>query len=422
MPSMNLRREVVLPAKITPHDPAPTAAGGADVLVTGGTGYLGKHLIADLLQNSPGKIHCLVRASSEHEARQRLTHNLRTIGIEVPADSRIAVVVGDVSRPQLGLDAADYDRLASEIGTVYHSGASVSFAQTYEEISPANVAGTRNVLQFACERQTKFVHHVSTYAVFNGRHYRGSTRVAERPLDDDGEGLVRGYGQSKWVAEGLCELARLRGLPVNIYRAGIVSGDSRSGQCNSSDTMSLTMLAVLRMQAAMDTDFLLHLTPVDFCSRAIVELSRRIQGTGGTYHLVNPQPVAWQAWVAWLQRRGPAVRQLPPHEWYQLLKRTCAQHPVLLPLVLLLNHDPNRNFWNDSNIFRMQFDDTSVRRDLAGTGLNCPPVDAQLLETYWQFLLRAGDSWFDGRWSGRPRPAAAVRPLSPSVAAVEVRA
>lgn len=417
---MNLRNEVFLPAEITPSGPVRTAEATDDVLVTGGTGYLGKYLIADLLQHSSAKIHCLIRATSEQEARHRLAQNLRTIGIEAPAESRIAVVAGDVSQPKLGLRPAEYNRLAAEVGAVYHSGASVSFAQTYEGIRPANVVGTRNVLQFACERRTKSVHHVSTYAVFNGRHYRVADRVEEQPLADDGEGLIRGYGQSKWVAEGLCELARLRGLPVNIYRAGIVSGDSMSGQCNSSDTMSLTMLAVLRIQAAMDTDFLLHLTPVDFCSRAIVELGRRIQGTGTTYHLVNPRPVSWQAWVEWLQRQGTAVRRLPPHEWYQLLKRSCAQHPALLPLVLLLNHDPNKDFWNDSNIFRMQFDDMAVRRDLAGTGVTCPPVDARLLETYWQFLLRAGDSYFDGKWSGRTRSAVVVRPPLTAAPIVEV--
>ena len=60
----------------------------------------------------------------------------------------------------------------------------------------------------------------------------------------------------------------------------------------------------------------------------------------------------------------------------------------------MLAFDPNKDFWNDSNIFRLEFDTARTDSGLRGGGVSCPPVDAALLQTYLDFLLQAGDRYF----------------------------
>ena len=258
-------------------------------------------------------MHCLVRAESAAHAHQRLLANLRRYGIDIAEfGRRLTAISGDFSQENLGLPRARYDSLAEQIDAVYHAGASVSFALDYDRIKPVNVDGTANILRFACRRRPKWLHYVSTYAVFNTEFYRGVGCVKECPLAGDGHGLRRGYGQSKWVAEGLCQLAAHRGLPVSVYRAGMISGQSGNGLCNPNDTMTLIMLAVLRMGVALNTDFLLHLTPVDYCSRAIVELAQPSRRSAGEFHLINRRPISWSAWLRWLADQGRQALPLSP--------------------------------------------------------------------------------------------------------------
>jgi glyine---[glycyl-carrier protein] ligase len=395
---MNLRDEIHLAADIRPPVHAATPCDQQHVLLTGGSGYLGAFLVGDLLLRTDAAVHCLVRAESAGHAHQRLLANLRRYGIDIAeCRRRLTAIPGDFSQDNLGLPRARYDGLAEQIDAVYHAGASVSFALDYDRIKPANVDGTANILRFACRRRPKWLHYVSTYAVFNTEFYCGVGCVKERPLAGDARGLRRGYGQSKWVAEGLCQLAAHRGLPVSVYRAGMISGQSGNGVCNPTDTMTLTMLAVLRMGAALNTDFLLHLTPVDYCSRAIVELAQPSRRSTGEFHLINRRPISWSAWLRWLADQGRQVLLLSPRDWFDRLRQTARQYPALLPLVLMLAFDPNKDFWNDSNIFRLEFDTARADGGLRGSGVSCPPVDGSLLQTYLDFLLQAGDRYFSSR-------------------------
>ncbi len=126
------------------------------VLLTGGTGFIGPFLVKSLLEQTPAKIHVLVRASNQQQGRQRLRAAMESMG-PCPAelmqmfDTRVIPVCGDLGQKELGLTRKDWDFLANEIDTVFHNGATVNYLLNYDRMRDANVLGTNEVLRLGFE-------------------------------------------------------------------------------------------------------------------------------------------------------------------------------------------------------------------------------------------------------------------------------
>ncbi|MBU7035793.1 MAG: GDP-mannose 4,6-dehydratase, partial [Theionarchaea archaeon] len=99
-------------------------------LVTGGTGFIGGHLVEAL----PGDVVCLVRKSST------ISH-LEDLGVEV--------VYGDLT------DSDSLKRAARDVDCVYHLGAYYTFHGAWDQYYKVNVQGTHLLLD-ACENVDQF--------------------------------------------------------------------------------------------------------------------------------------------------------------------------------------------------------------------------------------------------------------------------
>ena len=210
--------EAVLDPAIRPEaGSCVSAADPAHIFLTGATGFLGSFLLHELLQQTEAEIHCLVRCSNEEEGKKRIERNLDAFlpGSEFQ-ESRIIAIPGDLSKPLLGLSALQFQSLAGKIESIYHNGAVVNFIYPYDMLSSANVLGTQEVLRLASQINVKPVHFISTIGVFPLITDKLKI-VREQESLDHGEILHGGYVQSKWVAEKLATIARLRGMPVSIF-------------------------------------------------------------------------------------------------------------------------------------------------------------------------------------------------------------
>ncbi|HLL86438.1 MAG TPA: SDR family oxidoreductase, partial [Thermoleophilaceae bacterium] len=103
--------------------------------VTGGTGFIGRHLIEALLERD-ATIYALVREGS----RGRLDEARRRLG----AGDRIVPVVGDISKPALGVESFD-----EPIDHMFHLAAVYDMEADEETARRANVDGTRHAVEFA---------------------------------------------------------------------------------------------------------------------------------------------------------------------------------------------------------------------------------------------------------------------------------
>ncbi|HJV61770.1 MAG TPA: thioester reductase domain-containing protein, partial [Albitalea sp.] len=334
----DLAARVVLPEDIVP---AGTWQAGApqEIFLTGATGFLGVHLLADLLQATPARVHCLVRAPDAAAGAQRLADALRSHGLwRAEHAARIVAVPGELDRPLLGLAEEAFAALAERIDAIYHNGAMVNFIYPYHSLERVNVLATQDVLRLACLHHAKPVHYVSTVGVLD----RGAPAIPEVLDIALHDRLMGGYEQSKWVAEQLVCLAARRGLPVSIYRPSRIVGHSRTGRMNTDDLFCRLIKGIaLFGKAPVDTGYD-NMLPVDVASRAIVEASLNPEVHGHAVHVVNPQWNSMNALLDAIEARGHAIERLGYEPWLEQLARHVRQAPdhplaMLIPVLRKLN-------------------------------------------------------------------------------------
>jgi amino acid adenylation domain-containing protein/thioester reductase-like protein len=382
-------------------EPEPWSAAGAPslpprtVLLTGATGFLGAHLAAELLAQTPARVLCLVRAAGAAAGHAALRGALERYGLwREEGASRLEPLAGDLARPRLGLAAADLRRLEETADAIYHCGAQVNFLYPYEALRAANVEATRELLRLAAAGRAKALHHVSTLAVLPRPRRHGSLALPEEPLGEEPAGLATGYNQSKWVAERLVDTARRRGAPVTIYRPGWIVASSRTGIGNPADLLTRLAVASLRAGVAPELGALrVCPTPVDFVAAAIVFLSLRGEAPGGIFHLVNPRPVAVDRLRRWSAELGHPLSTRPVRVWARALAEQAESDAAapLSPFAGLLRRLAGEAAADRPGRFDPpRFGSLRTRSALAPGPVRCPAVDRRFVAAWLAALAAAG--------------------------------
>ncbi|MFI1968347.1 amino acid adenylation domain-containing protein [Streptomyces cinnamoneus] len=397
-PAVDFDRETDLGFALPPAEgPAPRPHEPKDVLLTGASGFVGAFLLHRLLRSTAARVHCPVRATSPAHAAQRVRTALARYGLRLDeADcQRVECFPGDLTQPRLGLDAGHAGELARRLDLVVHNGAHVNFLYPYEQLRPANVDGTREVVRIAAPRRVP-VHFVSTVAVVAGFGTAGVREVDEDLPLSHADGLTMGYAESKWVAEGVLRRAAEQGLPVAVYRPYEVTGDGVHGTCNTETAICSLFKTIAETGLAPGIDLPMDFVPVDHLAESVVHIATHQPADGRVYHLTNPRPAMLTDVLDRMRAAGFTLRTLPYDQWVGELVRHVAEHPTsaTAPFVSLCV-DRSRNA--DMSVKEMYLQGTfpvlgrrNAEKALAGSGLHCPPVDAALLDRYLEYFFTSG--------------------------------
>ncbi|MET8976365.1 thioester reductase domain-containing protein [Streptomyces sp. NPDC004539] len=272
-------------ADTLPFVDAPPLRAPRRVLLTGATGFLGGHLLLDLLRHSDAHVVCLVRAADEERAEQRLADALRSFHLPWSAElrRRVTALPGDLGQPRLGLTGGQWRTLAEETDAVVSVGAAVDFLRGYPSLRRANVHGPLTLAELAVTGPVKPLHHISSVAVFNEV---GITAMGEDDPLARVDRLVAGYDKSKWAAETALRRAREHGLTVTLLRPGGIAGHTETGAHNPHD-LSTGFSAAFSRFRTVPAFRALNVAPVDWVSRVAAAVVCDPDAWGQTYNLTG---------------------------------------------------------------------------------------------------------------------------------------
>ena len=360
------------------------------ILVTGATGFIGRHLVQRLARRSL-PVFVLVRAKDGQTAEARLRD------LEMAGEG-IVLLEGDATTPSLGLSSGEPRDV--RFGHVFHLAALYDMTASDEDLERANVGGTRNLLSWLKERGFDgCFHHVSSIAVA-GKH-KGDFKETDFSV---GQGFAHAYHRTKFESEKLVREAGLSRL--RIYRPGAVIGDTRTGAADRIDGFyfGLAVVSALRemlppwVRIPMPSLGSLPLAPVDKVADAIDALAFAPGHDGKTFHVFDPSsPSLVQALdLASRVARGP-----------RLIENRMARKLASIPMLQMLQQTGTFKYYRSEmarelglpdlameSLPRAKFDTAQFEEASAAADVRFPPA-TEYIPLVWDYYAKNLDPFVD---------------------------
>ncbi|MFN3311190.1 MAG: SDR family oxidoreductase, partial [Thermomonas sp.] len=354
--------------------------------VTGGTGFIGRFLIDNLLKRK-GSIHVLVRKDSlkkfEALARQRGWDR-----------KRVLPVTGEMTEARCGLSAAQLRALSGKVRHFFHLAAIYDMAASAESMQAANIDGTRNALDLAAALDAGCFHHVSSIAAAG--LYPG---VFREDMFEEAEGLDDPYLRTKHESEGLVRAEKR--IKWRIYRPGMVVGHSRTGEIDKIDGpyYFFTFLKKLRQTLPPWMPMLgieggrVNIVPVDFVADAIDHIAHKPRLDGHCFHLTDPEPLRVGEVLNTFARAGhaPEMSMRIDARMFAFVPGSVRMAVGGLPPVRRFMTMLLRDFRIPKEVLKFityptRFDNREAERALKGSGIAVPRLEdyAWRLWDYWE--------------------------------------
>ena len=283
-----------------------------NVLLTGGSGYLGIHILHELIENETGLIYLLLRSKGELSAAERIVRMYFYYfdqNITELLGKRIFVTEGDVTDKNL---AGKFEGV--QLDTVINCAAVVKHFSNSTIIEDVNVGGTVNLIGLCLEKGATLV-QTSTMSVRQSA-YRDMIPADFAPTEQDlwfGQDLSNKYVHSKFLAErAVLEAAASKGLKAKIMRYGNLSARSYDGefQINFSANSAMGRLRAYAMLGCITFEQMastMEFSPIDGAAKATVQLCRTPDECV-LFHTVNDQNISMAGVLRELAACGYKVR------------------------------------------------------------------------------------------------------------------
>jgi NAD(P)-dependent dehydrogenase (short-subunit alcohol dehydrogenase family) len=361
--------------------------------VTGATGFIGRHLVQELVDHREGTIFVLCRESS----LDRMESLIQSWGSD-----RVVPVVGDLAADRLGVADEWVDEHRGPIDHFFHLAAIYDMTADDETNEAMNVGGTRHALELAEALQVGCFHQVSSVAAAG--EYHGAF---DETMFDEGQHLPSPYHRTKYESEQIVRTEA--SVPWRVYRPAIVVGHSETGAMDKVDGPYYFFPLMKRMRDNLPGWLPLvgvdlgntNVVPVDYVAKAMDHLAHLPDRDGEAFHLVNPDPqpvvdminafckaAGAPTFATPVDRRttgalGLLPRALRPSTLINGVIRTAPAQAVL-DLTIGRLGIPAEVLAHTS--FASVFDSRRTEKALAGSGIAVPDLEgyARTLWGYWE--------------------------------------
>lgn len=289
------------------------------ILQSGGTGFLGAHMVAEFLEKTGASLYLPIRGKTQEVAEERFHKKMVFYFGEDfynTHKNRFTVIRSDLSEDRMGMENSQYEALAEKVDAIVHPAANVKHHGAYEELHKDNVVSTEQLLELAVIGKKKDFHYVSTISVGEGNIPGREYILYTEYCNDIGMTLDHIYLKSKFEAEKRVLTYREKGINGSIYRVGnlIFHSDTGKFQENIGDdyfyniikgAIKLKMLSEhMREKMVFDMSF------INYTARGVVSLLMCRGLTNQTYHVLNPNTLPMTEMAEYLKDLGFNLNEL----------------------------------------------------------------------------------------------------------------
>ena len=221
-----------------------------NILLLGGNGFVGSHILYDFIQNDTGIAYCIIRDKGKMNAEDRFKNILHYYfgnSLDEYIGNRIIVIRSSILKRSLGLSKEDFEALMNKIDVVINAAAMVKHYGNEDKFRTINVSLTDNLIK-SCLKYNKRLLHISSLSVSGNLSLDGDykdrisyTSSSVTFSEHDffiGQTLNNEYVKSKFMAEKLVlENISKKNLNAQVLRLGNITNRYSDGlfQINSSE-------------------------------------------------------------------------------------------------------------------------------------------------------------------------------------------
>ncbi len=359
------------------------------VLLTGAVGFLGIHVLKELINSGTKKVYCLLRGGktgAQSRLRNEFYYYFEDLDEEI-FENRIIAVEGDITDKESIKGLAEYD-----FDMVINCAASVKHFAELDFLKKVNVYGVANLVDLCLERNIRFV-QVSSVSVCGERNIdsEGETVLRENTFDIGQQVESNGYVYSKYLAEKLVlDAIEEKGLDAKIIRMGNLMSRYEDGEFqinfNTNNFMNtLKSYVVLGCFPVQEMDERDEFSPIDEVARATVLLS----GTNReftVFHAYNSHTIEMGDLVQALNDNGLRVDVVDEKEFNDRLNKALLDDRINSYVSPLVNYKTD----NDENICENDVDNTFTVKALYRLGFHWNITDKEYIDNAIAMLKTLG--------------------------------
>ncbi len=356
--------------------------------ITGGTGFIGKNLISELLKRKRvGTVYVLVRSGSKKK--------FNVLQAELgEAGKKLVPVTGDLTRNLLGISPAQRKKLKDTVDHVFHLAAIYDLSADAESQWAANVGGTQHAVELAEDIGAKRFHHMSSIAaagMFPG--------IFREDMFEEAVGLENPYFRTKHDSEAI--VRKECSIPWRVYRPGLVVGNSETGEMDKVDGPYYFFKGIQKMRNLLPSwmptlgieGSRINLVPVDYVAKATLHIAHKPRLDGKAFHLVDPKPQRIGEILNLFAEaaHAPKMTMRIDARMFSFIPSSVRSALSMLPPVRRITKQLLEDYGLPPDILKFvnyptRFDSREAEAALKGSGISVPRLDdyAWRLWDYWE--------------------------------------
>lgn len=363
-----------------------------NVLLPGATGFLGAHILDNLLTNTKANIYCLVRKDTNISVMEKFLNRLHYyFGNKYDGliDNRIFVIESDVTKENLGLSDSVIKKLFTSIQCVINSVAIVKHYGYYSEFERINVNVVKNLVKYCKEFHKKFI-QISTISVsgntltdlaIDTNSFESDVEFDENCLNI-AQSLENIYVRSKYEAEKfILQEIYYHALDALILRIGNITNRFSDGlfQPNKQENAFMHRIKALIEIKAIPENLLenyCEFSPVDCVADAVVHAIQYVNKPINILHIYNQNHVLIKDLLQLLSEYN--IKIISNNAFRKLIKDTLIDAKSSKSLSYILNDfDKDFNLVYDS---RIKIKNDFSKHVLSEAGFNWPIIDKDYID------------------------------------------